>query len=66
MKHVKITDKNSQTKNCTQWGEGVTHKITIPGNELCSAQVFHGYIDEYVAVFMNPLHGDYDPETMLM
>jgi hypothetical protein len=64
MKHVKITDSKGQTKNQTQWGGNITHKATGEGNVLCSDGVLHGYYDEYVAVFMNPIHGDYDPKTM--
>ncbi len=66
MKHYKITDAQGQTKNQTQWGENITHEITKPGNTLCSHEVFHGYRTPGMAVFMNPVGGNYDEKTMLL
>ncbi len=64
-RHVKITNSKGLTKNNTQWGENVTHEIKVKGRELCSDQVFHGYKDEYLAVFFNPIHGDYGEDMLL-
>ena len=61
----KITDKYSKTRDC-QWGENVTHKAKSRGRSLCTSEVIHAYKDPYLAVFHNPIGGDYDTKTMLM
>ena len=64
----KLTDKNGKTQSgqvCeTQWGEGVTHTATGQELELCTDGVIHYYDDPYLAILMNPVHGNYDEETM--
>jgi len=60
----KITDSKGQTQNNTQWGESVTHKAKNKGKELCTNQVIHAYRDPYLAVFHNPIGGDYNEKTM--
>lgn len=62
----KITDKNGQTRGGMQWGEGITHRASGKGKELCSDGVIHYYENPYLAVFANPIHGKYDPATMLL
>ena len=59
MKLFKITDKNGRTRGDTQWGENVTHKATARGRELCTNQVIHAYRDPYLAIFHNPIGGNY-------
>ncbi len=70
MKIYKITDKDGYTRQGHQgemlWGENVTHKAKIKGKELCTNQVIHCYRDPYLAVLMNPSHGNYDFNTMLL
>jgi len=45
-----------------QWGEGVTNKVRIRGNTLCSNQVIHYYSHPYIAILMNPIHANHiDP-----
>ncbi len=66
MKLYKITDKDGRTQNNTQWGENITHTVTKRGHTLCSDQVIHAYKDPYLAVFHNPIGGDYDEKTMLL
>ncbi len=70
MKVYKITDKDGYTRRDqdgeTKWGENVTHRITKRGNTLCSDEIFHVYKDPYLAVFMNPSHGNYDSKTLLL
>ncbi len=62
----KITDKNGRTMDETQWGENVPHKATKRGRALCTNQVVHAYRDPYLAVFHNPIGGNYNEGTMLM
>jgi hypothetical protein len=56
MKLYKLTNKTHQTYNNTQWGEGVTHETNGEG-ELCGAGWLHAYLDPYLAVLLNPIHG---------
>ena len=51
----KLTDKNDQTKNETQWGAGVSHEVSGEG-ELCSSGWLHAYTSPLLAVMMNPIH----------
>ena len=64
--NFKITDKNGQTFGGCQWGEGVRNTAIGEGNELCSGGVIHYYADPLLAAFVNPIHGDYDPKTMIL
>ena len=69
MKGYKITDRNGQTCHeniICQWGEGITNTATGDGNGLCTDGFIHFYPDKYTAVFMNPIHGRYDPAQMRM
>lgn len=55
MKLYKLTNRCHQTRNFTQWGEGVEH--TAPGGDgMCNKNWLHAYTDPYLAVLMNPLH----------
>ena len=62
MKLYKLTDQKGQTRNKTQWGEGVMH--TAPGTgELCTSGWLHAYTDPLLAVLMNPVHANIaDPQ----
>jgi len=54
----KLTDQNGQTYGETQWGPGVTH--TAPGTgELCTNGWIHAYTDPLLAVFLNPIHANF-------
>ena len=70
MKVYKITDKDGYTQrgetNETKWGENIIHRITKKGTTLCSDEVFHCYKDPYLAIFMNPNHGNYASQTLLL
>ena len=59
----KVTDENSQTYGGCQWGPGVTH-IADGEGELCTEHWIHAYPHPLVAVFMNPIDGNYDAKTM--
>jgi len=63
MKLYKLTDKNDQTHNSCQWGENITHETSGEG-KLCGPGFTHWYLDPLLAVFLNPIHGDFDPKTM--
>ena len=54
----KLTDKNDQTYNDTQWGEGVTHTASGKG-ELCTAGWIHYYDSPLLAVLLNPIQGNF-------
>ncbi|KKL16290.1 hypothetical protein LCGC14_2497050 [marine sediment metagenome] len=68
MQLYKITDENGRTRagfdNETQWGENITRKAEGKGQELCTDKVIHAYTDPYLAVFFNPIGGDYNTKTM--
>jgi hypothetical protein len=58
MKLIKLTDKDNQTRNRTQWGVNVTHELPETGNpELCSSSVLHAYKSMNQALLMWPVHG---------
>jgi len=65
MKLYKITNIDGKTRageiNEIKWGDGVTHKATGTGEELCSDGFIHAYEYSYIAVLMNPVHGNYNP-----
>jgi hypothetical protein len=54
-KLYKLTNKKHQTRNNTQWGEGITHTASGSG-ELCSGGWLHAYTDPLLAVLLNPIH----------
>ena len=64
--NCKLTDKDGRTHGGCQWGEGVRNTATGEGTELCSGGVIHYYSDPLLAVFANPIHGKYDPKTMIL
>ena len=64
MKLYKLTNKDGMTRDETQWNEGITHTAKENGVELCTNQVIHAYRDPYLAVFHNPIGGNFDSETM--
>ncbi|MCK9460609.1 MAG: hypothetical protein M0R80_13300 [Proteobacteria bacterium] len=63
MKLYKLTDENDQTQNSCQWGENITHETSGEG-KFCGPGFTHWYLDPLLAVFLNPIHGDFDPKTM--
>jgi len=60
MKYYKLTDKNHETTNHTKWGEGITHKATGRGKDLCSEAVIHCYDHPLKAAFFNCIHASFD------
>ena len=59
MKYCKLTDENNQTHNGTTWGEGITHKATGDGNQLCSSDVIHIYDSPLKAAMFNLAHAGF-------
>ena len=59
MKKYKITDENMCSHNGCTWEIGVEKFVSMPGNKLCSEEVFHFYDSPALAVLMNPIHGEY-------
>ncbi len=59
----KLTNSADRTHGSCQWGSGVVHKTSGKG-ELCGPGWLHAYEDPLIAVFMNPVHGDFNPDTM--
>lgn len=58
----KFTDENDRTYGGCQWGEGVEHTASGRGG-LCGPGWIHAYTDPLLAVFLNPVHGDFDSES---
>ena len=58
MKLYKLTDEQDQTKNATQWGEGVMHIANGEG-DLCGPGWLHAYEDPLLAVLHNPIYGNF-------
>src|ERR1017187_1019503 len=58
MKVYKLTDSKGQTKNETQWGEGISHEVSGIG-ELCSSGFIHYYSDPYLAGIFNLIHANF-------
>ena len=57
----KLTDKDGYTRNQTLWGENITHEVTGPSNQaLCSNGWIHFYEHPLIAVFMNPIHAQFN------
>ena len=63
MKAYKLTDQHDQTYSGCQWGESITHK-TIGEGGLCGPGWIHFYKNPLLAVFLNPIHANFDPATM--
>ncbi len=55
----KLTDATDRTRNDTQWGPGITHRAKPGKGELCSEYYIHAYTHPLLAVFLNPIHGDF-------
>ena len=51
----KLTDEKGQTRNATQWGEGITHATSGDG-DLCGPGWLHYYSHPILALLMNPQH----------
>ena len=58
MTAYKLTDENGKTRGNTQWGPGVTHEAAGNG-ELCSKGWIHVYSYPLLAVFLNPIHANF-------
>ena len=58
IKLYKLTDRDGQTRNGTQWGPGVSHSGTGEG-ELCGPGWIHAYEHPLIAVLMNPIHANF-------
>ena len=54
----KLTDRDGQTRNDTQWGPGVSHSGTGKG-ELCGPGWIHAYEHPLIAVLLNPIHANF-------
>ena len=54
----KLTNPDFTTHGICLWGENVTHTADGEG-ELCSEHWLHAYEHPLIAVFMNPIHGDF-------
>ncbi len=63
MKLFKLTNSKNQTTMNTQWGENITHSVSMKkrGKLLCSSEVIHAYKNPNLALLLNSIHGDYQP-----
>jgi len=57
--YYKLTDSQGQTREATQWGEGVTHRAKRGKMEFCTNTCIHCYSDPLMAAFFNAIHGDF-------
>ena len=57
--YYKLTDSQGQTREATQWGEGVTHRAKRGKMEFCTNTCIHCYSDPLMASFFNTIHGDF-------
>ena len=64
MKYYKLTDRNHETNNHTKWGEGITHKATGGGKDLCSKAVIHCYDHPLKAAFFNLIHANFSEPVL--
>ena len=55
----KLTLSDKTTYKRTQWGENITHSAEKGKMEFCSWTAIHFYEDPLVAVFCNPIHGNF-------
>ena len=58
----KLTNEHDRTYGETQWGDGVSHETNGAGN-LCGSGWIHAYTSPLLAIFLNPIHGNYDLKT---
>ena len=58
IKLYKLTYRDGQTRNDTQWGPGVSHSGTGEGG-LCGPGWIHAYEHPLIAVLLNPIHADF-------
>jgi hypothetical protein len=59
----KLTSATGQTFDGTQWGDGVEH--VAPGGSPCSEDVIHWYRTPLMAVFFDPIHGNFGLKARL-
>ena len=59
IKLYKLTDRDGQTWNGTQWGPGMSHSGTGEG-ELCGPGWIHAYEHPLIAVLLNPIHANFE------
>jgi len=59
----KLTSADDTTKNGTVWGPGVEHAVN--GELAHCINGLHVYTDPLIAVFMDPIHGQFGPTAHL-
>src|ERR1700689_411919 len=59
----KLTDQNHQTRNATQWGEGVEHTADGEGG-LCGPGWLHAYESKELATLLNPIHANIEQPVL--
>ena len=60
MKLIKLTDAKGQTYGGTLWGKGVTNTVKWAG-KFCAPGCIHVYKNLHVALFLNPIHANFEP-----
>ena len=60
MKTYHLTDEHDRTYGGCQWGENVIHPTSGEGS-LCGPGWTHWTADPLLAVFLNPIQGEYRP-----
>ena len=59
-KYYKLTNKDGQSYGGTQWKPGVTHEAEGEGMRFCSSDLLHLYSHPLLAVFLNPIHANFE------
>ena len=54
----KLTNEKYQTYGATQWGPGITHRVSGDG-DLCGPGWIHAYTHPLLAVLLNPIHAGF-------
>jgi len=60
----KLTHADNTTHGKTLWGEGIQHSVPGTGN-LCGPGWIHVYPDPVLAVFLDPIHGNFGDAALL-
>ncbi len=63
--NCKLTRKDGTTYGGMQWGDNVSNTAIGEGNKLCAAGVIHYYADPLLAVFADPIHGNFGKNSIL-
>ena len=61
----KLTDAAGKTFGTCQWGVNISHTAAGKGKKLCTSALIHYYEHPLLAVFADPIHGNYGETRQL-